>query len=287
MPHITTDKKPLSEVDKTLKNFYIVASRPHYKTRASRVFGKFVLTRFIDDLGDDKQMDKNETEESRKQIRNRLEDMKILEVGERCGFADYFGMANYFEDLFFLNDVMNEFSKSGDGKISNDYDFIYLTYSLLPYKQRYYEVLQERWDNEYRGGKKSYWGTDSQAWDLRNRVDLMVATANLIRENPGDRLNILKTEGIDTPEKIQFFEKFQGRLEGLADLHNRDHFYLRQILEERLKVGGVFMDYRGESPNDIGNNIKLFDLHKYKKKLGGGIYTIKSKQTFKKIHTKS
>jgi len=53
MPHISTDEKALSEVDRDLRNFYLVASKLDYKSQASRTPGKFVLTRFLDDLVED------------------------------------------------------------------------------------------------------------------------------------------------------------------------------------------------------------------------------------------
>ena len=256
--NIEVVKNPLSQISQDFGNLYGIVALPELGKKASPVFQKFVLTRLYDQLKFDfGKTDVKTVREEREKLRELLLSMRILEVGKRSGFSSQFGSSDYVEDLFFLNNVMKEYSRSKDNQINGQYDLIFMTDSLLPSRITLYEILQVIEDKRVEKKEKSYWGTDSDAYNLRNRVQRLSAEFSIAR-----REGLLPTSlplGIDMLDRIK---KFQGSCElanGLADLFDID--YQKLLVNRHLIKGGVLIDYEGCSP--VSDGLKLFDEYKY------------------------
>lgn len=274
-------ERVLSEVDKDLNNFYKVAQKVRYDHQGSLTLGKFVLTRLFDELVEDEFLNRKDTQDSRDLLKEKLKNMKILEVGEKSNIGIHFGSRDYFDDLYFLNKMMGEFSKEKNkNSLSENYDLIYLTQSLLPSKNLFYDLLQKKWDEEYNNEKESYWGTDVHAYDLLNKVRSATSLAGIIKKSSEYNQKTAKSVGLVNSEELKFFEKFKDGIEGCSDLHDID--YLEKLVSDNLKIGGVLIVYDAPYFIEI-DNLKLFDESKYKESINRNMYTEKSKKIFKKI----
>ncbi len=279
--------KVFSELSGDYRNFFKMASRLEYTASASDELGKFIVAYFLDRVQHDRFPEKGKTEEFRSMLREEIKSLRMLSVGVRRWYSEYFGEADNTPDFYYLNYAVScmaspESRKDSGKDVKGKYDFIIVSNSdVWPHMRSLEKLLKARLGEKYDFGKDvglSESEFDNFLYDYKHYLFnymMTFARCNEIKEleiDAGKNDALAKDGDIRKAEKIKIWN-------ALGKIGRED--YELHVINNHLADGGILMDL--DSSYQDYDGVKKLDEEEYFLQIDKfGYKTRKIKKTFKK-----